>query len=137
RPVRVRFTLHEITGERLRRLQEAIHWDDLVPHIEAAGDPRQKVGRMLLDGLRDLRETGRLLLLRIDDYNATGLTGPEYDDGRFAAVVRRQLDSHKRGTAGGSFGLGKATIWGASRFGLVIMNSTLSEPHEGLRERRM
>lgn len=137
RPVRVRFTLHEITGERLRRLQEAIHWDDLVPHIEAAGDPRQKVGRMLLDGLRDLRETGRLLLLRIDDYNANGLTGPEYDDGRFAAVVRRQLDSHKRGTAGGSFGLGKATIWGASRFGLVIMNSTLSEPHEGLRERRM
>ncbi|MEV0631523.1 helix-turn-helix transcriptional regulator [Nonomuraea wenchangensis] len=137
RPVRMRFTLHEITGERLRRLQEAIHWDDLAPHIEAAGDPKQKVGRMLADGLRELRETGKLLLLRIDDYNANGLTGPDYADGRFAAVVRRQLDSHKMGTAGGSFGLGKATIWGASRFGLVIMNSTLSEPYEDLRERRM
>jgi transcriptional regulator with XRE-family HTH domain len=137
RPVRMRFTLHEISGERLRRLQEAVHWDDLAPHIEAAGDPKQKVGRMLADGLRELRETGKLLLLRIDDYNANGLTGPEYDDGRFAAVVRRQLDSHKMGIAGGSFGLGKATIWGASRFGLVIVNSTLSEPYEGLRERRM
>ncbi|MER5646029.1 helix-turn-helix transcriptional regulator [Streptosporangium sp. NPDC002524] len=137
RPVRVRFILHEITGERLRRLQEAICWDDLVLHIEAASDPKQKVGRMLADGLRELRETGKLLLLRIDDYNANGLTGPEYDDGRFAAVVRRQLDSHKRGTAGGSFGLGKATIWGASRFGTVIVNSTLSEPYEGLHERRM
>ncbi|MEV0620269.1 helix-turn-helix transcriptional regulator [Nonomuraea sp. NPDC050404] len=136
RPVRVRFTLHEITGERLRRLQEAVRWDDLVPHIEAACDPKQKVGRMQADGLRELRETGKLLLLRIDDYNANGLTGPEYDDGRFAAVIRRQLDSHKRGTAGGSFGLGKATIWGASRFGLVIVNSTLSEPFENLRERR-
>ncbi|GII52667.1 hypothetical protein Pth03_10560 [Planotetraspora thailandica] len=137
RPVRMRFTLHEITGERLRRLQEAIRWDDLVPHLEAAGGSEQKVGRMLADGLHTLRETGKLLLLRIDDYNANGLTGPEYDDGRFAAVVRRQLDSHKKGPAGGSFGLGKATIWGASRFGLVIVNSTLSDPHEDRRERRM
>ncbi|TKK85798.1 helix-turn-helix transcriptional regulator [Herbidospora galbida] len=142
RPVRVRFILHEISGERLRRLQEAIRWDELAPHIEAASDPnekvgKQKVGRKLAEGLRELQETGKLLLLRIDDYNANGLTGDDYDDGRFAAVVRRQLDSHKLGTAGGSFGLGKATIWGASRFGLVIVNSTLSEPHEGLRERRV
>jgi len=137
RSVRVRFTLHEISGERLRRFQEAILWDTLVPHIEAAGNPTQKVGRVLANGLRELRENGTLLLLRIDDYNANGLTGPEYDDGRFAAVVRRQLDSHKKGTAGGSFGLGKATIWGASQFGLVIMNSTLSEPFEGHRERRL
>ncbi|MBB5075653.1 helix-turn-helix transcriptional regulator [Nonomuraea endophytica] len=138
RPVRVRFTLHEISGERLRRLQEAILWDDLAPHIEAAGDAKHKVGRTLADGLHELRETGELLLLRIDDFNANGLTGPEYDDGRFAAVVRRQLESRKSdAAAGGSFGLGKATIWGASRFGLVIVNSTLSEPFEGLRDRRV
>lgn len=31
RPVRVRFTLHEISGERLRRLQEAMRWDELAP----------------------------------------------------------------------------------------------------------
>ncbi|WP_055478913.1 helix-turn-helix domain-containing protein [Sphaerimonospora mesophila] len=137
RPVRVRFTLHELTGERLRRLQEALRWDDLVPHFEAAADPRQKVGRVLANGLQELRERGSLLLLRIDDYNAHGLTGPEYDTGRFAAVVRRLLDSHKTGTAGGSYGLGKATIWATSQFGLVIMNSTLSETYEGRRECRM
>jgi transcriptional regulator with XRE-family HTH domain len=137
RPVRVRFILHEITGERLRRLQEALRWDDLLPHIQASADPRQKVGRVLADGLRELREHGRLLLLRIDDYNANGLTGPEYADGRFAAVVRRQLDSHKSGSAGGSYGLGKATLWATSRFGLVIANSTLSEDYEGRRERRL
>ncbi|MEV2272919.1 helix-turn-helix transcriptional regulator [Nonomuraea africana] len=137
RPVRVRYILHEITGERLRRFQEALHWDDLVPHFEAAADKRQKVGRVLVNGLRELRERGSVLLLRIDDYNASGLTGPEYDDGRFAAVVRRQLDSHKRGPAGGSYGLGKAMLWATSQFGLVVINSTLSDPHDGQRERRL
>lgn len=140
RPVRVRFILHEVTGERLRRLQEALRWDELMPHFKAAADIKQKVGRVLANGLRELQQRDSLLLLRIEDYNASGLTGPEYDDGRFAAVVRRQLDSHKNNTrapAGGSFGLGKATLWATSQFGMVIMNSTLSEPHEGRCERRL
>src|SRR3569833_1405184 len=137
RPVRVRHVLHEITGERLRRFQEAVRWDDLLPHFEAAADTQQKVGRILANGLRELRDESSLALLRIDDYNAPGLTGPEYEDGRFAAVVRRQLDSHKSGASGGSYGLGKATLWGTSKFGLVIMNSTLSEPHEDRRDRRL
>lgn len=137
RPVRVRFTLHELTGERLHRFLETLRWDELHDHFEAAADSRSKTGRILSNGLRELREKGSLVLLRIDDYNASGLTGPEYEDGRFAAVVRRQLDSHKSGTAGGSFGLGKATLWAASQFGLVMMHSTLSEPHEGRRERRL
>ena len=137
RPVRVRYVLHEITGERLHRFFEAVRWEDLRPHFEAAADGGQKVGRVLRNGLRELKETGSLVLLRVDDYNASGLTGPEYEDGKFAAVVRRQLDSRKSGTAGGSYGLGKATLWAASQFGLVMMHSTLSEPFEGRRERRV
>ncbi|GAA0953566.1 helix-turn-helix transcriptional regulator [Actinocorallia libanotica] len=137
-PVRIRFLLHELTGERVRRFLAALRWNELEPHLEAAADRRQKVGRVLADGIRELRDTERLVLLRIDDYNAAGLTGPEYDDGRFAAVVRRQLDSHKHDpAAGGSFGLGKATLWAASRFGLVLMHSTLSEEFEGRSARRL
>ncbi|MEU6368430.1 helix-turn-helix transcriptional regulator [Streptomyces sp. NPDC046931] len=138
RPVRVRYTLHELNGEALARFREAIQWDDLFPHYEAAAAQEQKVGRVIDAGLRDMYEHDRLVLLRVDDYNAAGLTGDDYDDGRFAAVVRRQLDSHKSGTsAGGSYGLGKATLWATSRLGLVLMNSTLSEPHEGRTERRL
>ncbi|MCL8012757.1 helix-turn-helix transcriptional regulator [Streptomyces sp. AS02] len=137
-PVRVRYTLHELTGETLARFREAIQWDDLFPHYEAAAAQEQKVGRVIDAGLRDMYEHDRLVLLRVDDYNAAGLTGDDYDDGRFAAVVRRQLDSHKSGTsAGGSYGLGKATLWATSRLGLVLMNSTLSESHEGRTERRL
>ena len=138
RPVRVRFTLHELTGEHLQSFLKALRWSDLEAHYEAAAASRQKVGRVVAEGLRSLREDSRLLLLRIDDYNASGLTGPEYGDGRFAAVVRRQLDSHKQNeSAGGSYGLGKATLWGASRLGLVLINSTLSQAHEGRTERRV
>ncbi|MEU3609249.1 helix-turn-helix transcriptional regulator [Streptomyces sp. NPDC035033] len=137
-PVRVRYTLHELTGEELARFREAIQWDDLYPHYEVVREQNQKVGRVVDAGLRDMYERDRLVLLRVDDYNAAGLTGDDYDDGRFAAVVRRQLDSHKSvGAAGGSYGLGKATLWATSRLGLVLINSTLSEPHEGRTERRL
>ncbi|MEU8270134.1 helix-turn-helix transcriptional regulator [Sphaerisporangium sp. NPDC049002] len=137
RPVRVRHVLHELTGERLYRFLAAIRWNDLQEHFVAAADSGQKVGRILANGLRELQESGRLLLLRVDDYNASGLIGPEYENGKFSAVVRRQLDSNKGTSAGGSYGLGKATLWAASQFGLVLMHSTLSKPHEGRWERRL
>ncbi|MFI6061659.1 helix-turn-helix domain-containing protein [Streptomyces sp. NPDC051286] len=137
-PVRVRYTLHELSGEALARFRDEIRWDDLLPHYEAAAEQDQKVGRMVAAGLRDMYEHDRLVLLRIDDYNASGLTGDDYETGRFAAVVRRQLDSQKSMSgAGGSYGLGKATLWATSRLGLVLMNSTLSKPHEGRTERRL
>ncbi|RKT11427.1 helix-turn-helix protein [Streptomyces sp. 1114.5] len=140
-PVRVRYTLHELTGEALARFREAIEWERLRPHYEALtadGGKQSKVSRTIAAGLRDMYQHDRLVLLRVDDYNATGLTGGDYEDGLFAAVVRRQLDSQKRDLgAGGSYGLGKATLWATSRLGLVLINSTLSEPHEGRTERRL
>lgn len=140
RPVRVRYTLHELTGEALEDFRDAILWNDLFPHYSAVSENagNQKVGRVVDAGVRDMYEKGRLILLRVDDYNASGLTGDDYTDGKFAAVVRRQLESLKSGNnAGGSYGLGKATLWATSALGLVLVNSTLSEPHEGRTERRM
>jgi RNA polymerase primary sigma factor len=137
-PVRVCYTLHELTGDTLARFRTAIRWHDLHPHYEAAAAQDQKVGRVISAGLREMFERDRLVLLRVDDYNANGLTGDDYEDGRFAAVVRRQLESRKSDVAaGGSYGLGKATLWATSRLGLVLMNSTLSEPHEGRTQRRL
>ncbi|MGW7362335.1 helix-turn-helix transcriptional regulator [Streptomyces sp. NPDC054841] len=140
RPVRVRYTIHELTGEALEAFRAAVLWDDLQPHYQAVSESAadQKVGRVVDAGVRDMFEKGRLILLRIDDYNASGLTGDDYDDGKFAAVVRRQLESLKSGRgAGGSYGLGKATLWATSALGMVLINSTLSDPHEGRTVRRV
>ncbi|MFD3520566.1 helix-turn-helix transcriptional regulator [Streptomyces sp. NPDC058653] len=136
-PVTSRFVLHELTGDHLNDFLAALRWDSIRQHLGTAADRRQKAGRVLVDGLNELERTGRLVLLRIDDYNASGLTGPEYGDGRFARVVRRTLDSGKGGAQGGSYGLGKAALWATSRFGLVLVNSTLSERQDGRQERRM
>ncbi|MBV7698738.1 helix-turn-helix domain-containing protein [Streptomyces sp. TRM70350] len=136
-PVIARYMLHELTGQHLKDFMLALGWSSIERHIAAAADVRQKVGRVLRDGLQELQRTRRLILLRVDDYNATGLTGPEFDDGRFARVVRRTLDSGKAGAQGGSYGLGKAALWATSRFGLVLVNSTLSEPEGGRTQRRM
>ncbi|MFD5814609.1 helix-turn-helix domain-containing protein [Streptomyces sp. NPDC127038] len=140
RPVRVRYTIHELTGEALDAFRAAVLWDELQPHYSAVSESAadQKVGRVVDAGVRDMFEKGRLVLLRVDDYNASGLTGDDYDDGKFAAVVRRQLESLKSGRgAGGSYGLGKATLWATSALGMVLINSTLSVPHEGRTERRV
>jgi transcriptional regulator with XRE-family HTH domain len=139
KPVRVRYTLHELSGEHLDAFLKAMHWDELRRHYDEAASAEQKVSRSLQAALDDLDENKSLILLKVDDYNAAGLTGDEYGDGRFAAVVRRQLDSHKESgkRAGGSYGLGKVTLWATSRFSLVLMNSTLSEAHEGRTERRV
>ncbi|WP_328970278.1 helix-turn-helix domain-containing protein [Streptomyces sp. NBC_00239] len=139
KPVRVRYTLHELSGDHLDSFLDTLRWAELRGHYEQAAAAEQKVSRSLRAALDELEAARTLLLLRVDDYNAAGLTGPEYHDGRFAAVVRRQLDSHKQngGRAGGSYGLGKATLWATSRFGLVLINSTLSAPHEGRTERRV
>ncbi|MGW2060012.1 helix-turn-helix domain-containing protein [Streptomyces sp. NBC_01544] len=140
RPVRVRYTIHELTGEKLEAFRAALLWDELQPHYSAVSESAadQKVGRVVDAGVRDMFEKGRLVLLRIDDYNASGLTGDDYGDGKFAAVVRRQLESLKSGRgAGGSYGLGKATLWATSALGMVLINSTLSVPHEGRTERRV
>lgn len=139
RPVRVRYTLDELSGEHLRAFLEALQWEEIRPHFEASATDRHKVGRVIAEGLRDMAESDSLLLLRVDDYNCTGLTGPDYgDDSKFAAVLRDQLNSHKgSGTAGGSYGLGKITLWATSRLGLVLVNSTLSSSHEGRTARRL
>ncbi|MDT0435877.1 MULTISPECIES: helix-turn-helix domain-containing protein [Streptomyces] len=140
RPVRVRYTIHELTGEALDAFRAAVLWDDLQPHYSAVSESAadQKVGRVVDAGVRDMFEKSRLILLRVDDYNASGLTGDDYEDGKFAAVVRRQLESLKSGrSAGGSYGLGKATLWATSSLGMVLINSTLSVPHEGRTERRV
>lgn len=126
--VDLKYTVIELTGTDLDQFLERIKFDELRSHLAAAAATGQKSAAAIRSGLERLDRDSKLILLQVADYNANGLTGPEYDSGRFMAVLRNTLDSQKGESSGGSYGLGKATMWVASRFGLVLANSDLSEP---------
>jgi RNA polymerase primary sigma factor len=137
--VRLELSVIELTGKHLQRFLEAIRWDQLKPHLEAACalEERVQVAHAIKPGI-DQIESGSLTVLRIADFGTSGLLGAEQGVSRFAAVMRNTLDSNKTGdTAGGSYGLGKAVMWASSRFGLVLAASNLSEPLEGRTTNRL
>ena len=133
--VQARYTVSELSGRHLADFLDAIKFDAIRPHLESARTTNRKAGSVIDRGLEEL-DDDRLVLIRIDDFDANGLTGPEFDKGRFMAVVRNTLDSQKSEAAGGSFGLGWATLPASSQFGLVLCNSNLSVAEDGLSRNR-
>lgn len=133
----VEFSIIRLNGDELQNFLNAIKWKDtsdsigLKSHIKATAKSEQKLGNLLKDGLDHFDDTQELILLRIDDYGARGLTGKEFGRSHFAALCRNNLDSQKASElSGGSFGLGKAVFWRASRFSTVFFNSNLEEPYK-------
>lgn len=133
--VEARYVVGELTGAELTSFLRTIKFDEIRPHLEEASQANHKAGSVIRRGLAEVDE-GRILYIRIDDFDAHGLTGPEFERGRFMAVARNVLDSQKSGAAGGSYGLGWATLPATSQFGLVLCNSHLSVAEMGLTENR-
>ncbi len=130
--VEVTFRIITLTGMDINSFRRAMKWDDLRPHLDASKFGKQKFNTLLRDGLEQLDGKDELSLLVIEDIGTTGLTGPERDDGHFAALCRNNLDSNKEGgSEGGAFGLGKAVLWRASRLSTVLFCSHLSKPEGG------
>ena len=110
--VGVTFRLIRLRGADKRAYLQALRWEALRGHLEAAAAGGQKIGTLLRDGLGRIDDQD-LLLLVVDDRGTVGLTGSERGTGHFAALCRDNLHSTKDLTAGGAFGLGKAVLWRA------------------------
>jgi transcriptional regulator with XRE-family HTH domain len=137
-PVMIRYSVLELSTDSpaFADFAEAIDWKDLLDHVRRASTTESKLGTRLAAGLEYLRDSGKILLLRIDDYGTTGLYGNETttdESSPFAALVRNNLDSSKRTTtAGGSFGVGKAVVWRCSDLSTVAFASRIAagfSPH--------
>lgn len=124
-----------LKGDALQDFKSAIRWDsELKPHLSAmaiAATGAVSAGQ-LQSGLAALESAESLTLLRIADYGARGLTGPEWAEGdptaygNFVKLCRLDLYSGKDRASGGSFGLGKAVYWRFSRLQTVLFNSTIA-----------
>ena len=124
-----------LSGESRKQFESAIRWDaELKPHLTAMADAASGAvsAGQLQSGLKALDSAESLTLLRIADYGARGLTGPEFAEGdptafgNFVKLCRLDLYSGKDRASGGSFGLGKAVYWRFSRLQTVLFNSTLN-----------
>jgi RNA polymerase primary sigma factor len=138
--VELEFTVIDVEGDETKRFLDTLRYDpDLRDHLKASAIEAQRKHAAVIDsGLTKLENDGRLRMIRIADYGANGLTGPEFEEGRFMAVCRNTLDSFKGSeAAGGSYGLGKATMWTASWMGIVITNSKLSIPEGEIKDNRI
>ncbi|MFC5136991.1 hypothetical protein ACFPK1_01990 [Actinomycetospora rhizophila] len=132
-PAELVYTLIRLTGERRRRFEEAMGWDQLEPHLRSMGSAAAGAvtAGQIQANLEIMRNAPALTLLRIADYGCRGLGGPELtvgdpaDYGDFIKLCRLDLFSGKDEGAGGSFGLGKAVYWRFSRIQTVIFNSSL------------
>lgn len=123
-----------LSGEDRKQFEDAMGWHgQLEPHLAAMADAAAGAvtAGQLQSGLDALKSASSLTLLRIADYGARGLTGPEFAEGNadtygnFVKLCRLDLYSGKDKTSGGSFGLGKAVYWRFSRLQTVLFNSTL------------
>lgn len=139
------YTLIRLTGDRRRRFEEAMGWDQLEPHLQAMGSAAAGAvtAGQLQANLETMRSAPALTLLRVADYGCRGLGGPELttgdpaDYGDFVKLCRLDLFSGKDEGSGGSFGLGKAVYWRFSRIQTVIFNSSLPPGLDGRSSSRL
>ena len=124
----LKFRLIRLRNKDLQQFQNIIQWSSLHDHIKsaAAGAARQRIGHRLKQGLQQVEQEQFLDWLIVEESGTSGLAGPETGEGSFAALCRNNFDSQQKNTAaGGSFGLGKAALWIASRVSTVIFSSSV------------
>jgi hypothetical protein len=132
RSVRVRFTLHQLSGDAKQQFLDALVWNQLEPHVRAATLTGGITIGPQLHGALEVLKKGPLVLLRIDDWGTRGLVGGEDDHGQnFNLLCRDMLVTVDHSPSrGGSFGIGKSLLWRFSRLSTVLFASRLSDPQK-------
>jgi len=125
----VHFELHRLDGEDKKSLFRAIRFGSLKTHLRGLSQSTIEPSLMntrLRQGL-DTLTRGPVTILRIDDSGTKGLSGSEDDHlGNFNALCRNQLvTSEDKPARGGSYGLGKAVLWGFSSISTVMFSSRI------------
>ena len=134
----MRYRLYEVpaSSARYTKLMKALRYrEELKPHLQAAAKAAgtRAIGNRIKSGLDAMDADKRpLRILTIEDFGGKGLSGDEFDSASpFAALVRDDSNSQKSDqTAGGSFGLGSRTLFGASRLMTVLFGSVIDGEDE-------
>lgn len=117
------FKLHEMDAEDVpgyEQLKKAFNEGYNYWNIQSRG----KESEFFKNGLEVLKKT-HVEVLRISDFNTTGLCGSENIDvsSPWTSLVLSEGLSNKTGSAGGSYGIGKSSIFAVSSVQSVFFNT--------------
>lgn len=120
KPVRIEFqrleldrsAIPDVDGLQLALERSRRSWHDFDEYVR------------FFDAAIELLRAPKLTVLKISDYNTTGVSGDDKDrTGHWYNLVRSAGSTAKTGSAGGSFGLGKNAPFAASRLRTVLYST--------------
>jgi hypothetical protein len=125
--VKVRYTLIELSGKHKSDFLKSMDWPGLQNHLQACTNDPGATGPRLRRGCNAIESNEPLRCLRIEDFGTRGLEGddvsPEDRNKNFQLLCRAEFKTSNEGGRGGSHGLGKAVLWGASGIATVLVSS--------------
>jgi hypothetical protein len=126
-PIKVRYSLIELSGKHKAQFLDAMDWPGLKEHLEACTKEPGATGPRLQQGLEIVAGDKPLRCLRIEDFGTRGLEGDDFTDKNknFCLLCRAEFKTSSVGGRGGSHGVGKAVLWGLSEIGTVLVSSVV------------
>ncbi len=134
--VKIRVTAIKLSGNDKTKFLKTMGWSQLSKHVEAVADNEKGgadvLNQSLRDGLAKLN-TKPLYMLRVEDFNTSGLFGyeKENEEDTVPNVYRGALFAaghsiNKLAGSGGSFGMGKYALMKGSLIQTVLYNSNIN-----------
>ncbi len=103
----------------------------LIKHLTACAryfESSEEAKRFTENGLKQLKGTNKIPVLKISDFNTVGLTGGDRDrGGNYCNFMKAAGSTNKVGNTGGSFGLGKGALFAASAFATIFVRSRYTQ----------
>lgn len=135
--VKIRVTAIKLSGNSKTKFLKTMGWEQLSRHVEAVADNKNGgadvLNQSLKDGLSKLKSKP-LYLLRVEDFNTSGLFGYEEENEQDPVpnVYRGALFAaghsiNKLAGSGGSFGMGKYALMKGSLIQTVLYNSNINK----------
>jgi hypothetical protein len=125
-PVKIRYTVLELSGRHKAEFLEAMDWLGLRAHLEACTGEPGATGTRLQRALAAFAGDQPLRCLRIDDSGTRGLEGDEFEeDKNFGLLCRAEFKTSRVSGRGGSHGQGKAVLWELSQISTVLVSSVV------------
>lgn len=119
-PVKVSFDLIQISKNDIPKIDE---YENIFSRCYEYWEGNEKAKSFFSTALNMLQQDD-IPVLKISDYNTTGLTGAQLDrGGHFHSLIKSEGVSNKQGGKGGSFGIGKNAPFATSAFRTVYYST--------------